>query len=408
LRFTVRRPASAEVSPCCHRPPGGDVSCSVHVSVAWPRVAGFALENRLALAVGGCNVPACRASLRRVCGRNLFNPATSLVLQTRGQKSPATTPDAAVQPPFLCGPHGGLFNSPAQRAAHRTHVKGFDTDGVEAPRDIGAGLFDPVLASVFLAGSQLRDRQLRARPPIRAALSAREPLLEGLQPLRLTRGEAWGAQQFAGRQYRRRRNTTVDTDHAPIVGASDRVGDVGKRHVPAASAITGDPVGLHTPWDRPRQPKAHPADLGHPHLTQPAIQIFNVMRFNADLPKPFMPSPSAPRRAAVRSSKKVAHRLGEVPQRLLLHGLRASRQPIVVGAGRGQLGALLGVARRATAWLPMLLLLNGQVPDKPGMTAMLVQHGSLRGARKQPVSRHARTMPPATRHRKERRRPHPA
>jgi hypothetical protein len=234
-------------------------------------------------------------------------------------------------------------------------------------------------------------RALRYEPRL-----AREPLLERLQPLRLTRGEARGAQQFAGRQYRRRRNTTVDTDHAPIVGASDRVGDVGKRHVPAACAITGDPIGLHSPWDRPRQPKAHPADLGHPHLTQPAIQILNVMRFNADLPKPFMPSPSAPRRAAVRSSKKVAHRLGEVPQRLLLHGLRASRQPIVVGAGRGQLGAPLGVARRATAWLPMLLLLNGQVPDKPGMTAMLVQHGSLLGARKQPVSRHARTITAST------------
>jgi hypothetical protein len=34
LRFTVRRPASAEVSPCCHRPSGGDVAWRVHVDVA--------------------------------------------------------------------------------------------------------------------------------------------------------------------------------------------------------------------------------------------------------------------------------------------------------------------------------------------------------------------------------------
>jgi hypothetical protein len=50
LRFTVHRPASAEVSPCCHRPSGGDAVCGVDLSVARPRTAGPALENRLALA----------------------------------------------------------------------------------------------------------------------------------------------------------------------------------------------------------------------------------------------------------------------------------------------------------------------------------------------------------------------
>jgi hypothetical protein len=34
LRFTVHRPASAEVSPCCHRPSGGDVVCGIGLSVA--------------------------------------------------------------------------------------------------------------------------------------------------------------------------------------------------------------------------------------------------------------------------------------------------------------------------------------------------------------------------------------
>ena len=33
MRLTVRRPASAEVSPCCHRPSGGDIACGVHVSI---------------------------------------------------------------------------------------------------------------------------------------------------------------------------------------------------------------------------------------------------------------------------------------------------------------------------------------------------------------------------------------
>ena len=57
MRFTVRRPPTGEVSPCGHRPPGGDIACSVHVGVARPRVAGFALEHRLALTVPGSDVP---------------------------------------------------------------------------------------------------------------------------------------------------------------------------------------------------------------------------------------------------------------------------------------------------------------------------------------------------------------
>ena len=56
MRFTVHRPASAEVSPCCHRPSGGDVVCGVHVNVARQRTERAALENRLALAVFGGDV----------------------------------------------------------------------------------------------------------------------------------------------------------------------------------------------------------------------------------------------------------------------------------------------------------------------------------------------------------------
>src|SRR5271165_7694566 len=96
LRFTVRRPASAEVSPCCHRPSGGDVACSVHVGVARTRVTDLALENRLALAVLGCDVPACGASLRRVRGRDLLDPTVSLVLQTRGEHTPTACADGPV------------------------------------------------------------------------------------------------------------------------------------------------------------------------------------------------------------------------------------------------------------------------------------------------------------------------
>jgi hypothetical protein len=96
LRFTVRRPASAEVSPCCHRPPGGDVACSV--GFGGPRVAGFALENRLALTVPGRDIPARGASLRRVGGRDLFDSTMSLALPPRGEPTPSALLGTRKQP----------------------------------------------------------------------------------------------------------------------------------------------------------------------------------------------------------------------------------------------------------------------------------------------------------------------
>jgi hypothetical protein len=74
LRFRIRRAASAEVSPCCQRPPGGDVACGVHVSMAGTGGAGFALENRLALTVSESDIPAYPTSLRRVRGRHVLDP----------------------------------------------------------------------------------------------------------------------------------------------------------------------------------------------------------------------------------------------------------------------------------------------------------------------------------------------
>jgi hypothetical protein len=96
LRFTVRRPSIGEVSPCGHRPSGGDVACSVDVGVAPPGSAGFALEDRSALAVSECDAPARGASLRRVRSRDLLDPAESLVLQARDGNTAVDAHHAAI------------------------------------------------------------------------------------------------------------------------------------------------------------------------------------------------------------------------------------------------------------------------------------------------------------------------
>ncbi len=370
MRFRVRRLPSGEVSPCGHRPSGGDVACSVDVGVAPSSGAGFALENRLALTVPRSDVPARGASLRRVRGRNLFDPTVSLVLQTRGQKAPTAPADSSVQPAFLSNTHTGLLDSSARSADHRTHVEGFDADRVEATREVSGDFFDPVLAPVGLTRSQIRDRQLRSGTPVRATVGPGEPLLQHLQPLGLAEAQARGAQQFTGRQRCRHRNAAVDTNHATIAWTGDGFRNVGERHMPAASPITGDPVGLDARGHRPRHAKPHPAHFGHPHPTKATVDALDVTRFQRDLPKPFMHTSFAPRRATVSAAEEVAHGLCEIPLCLLLHRLTSGTKPRVLSAGLGQLRALLQIARGFAARLPVPLLLDRQIPHVPRVPAV--------------------------------------
>jgi hypothetical protein len=88
--------------------------------------------------------------------------------------------------------------------------------------------------------------------------------------------------------------------------------------------------------------------------------------------------------------------LCEIPQGLLLHGLRPGRQPIVFGAGRSQLGTLLVVTGRLASWLPVLLLLDGQIPHEPGVATMFDQDCRLLNTRKQPKPTHNRNIDTST------------
>ena len=109
-----------------------------------------------------------------------------------------------------------------------------------------------------------------------------------------------------------------------------------------------------------------------------------------------LPARLAPRRAMVGAVEKVAHRLGEVPQRSpasgrypqLLHSLRRGFEPVVFGAGRRQLGTLLVVTGCLATRLPVLLLLHGKIPHKPGMATVFGQRCRLLKTGKQPKPAH--------------------
>lgn len=394
MRFTVHRPPYGEVSLCWHRPPGGDVACSIHVGVTRPRLAGDAREYRLVLAVFGRDVPTDGTSLRRVCNRDPFNSARSLVVEPDHQLAPPLIPDRAVEAPFLSNPNARLPNSAAPGAGHRPYIQVLYPNGVEPTRQIGCGLFHPVSAPVRFAGFELRDRQLGALPAVRAALATCEALLQAAQPDPLTRCKAGCVQQFAGGQCRRHRHAPINTDHAAIPRTRDRVGDLHKGDMPATGPIPNNPVGLHTLRQGSRPAESNPPHLGHPHPPITLIELLHMARL--DLPKAFMHARLAKRRAPMGARKEVPHSLGEVPQRLLLHRLRPGRQPVIFGAGLGQLRALLVVRRSTTARLPQLLLLHSQIPHKPGMLAMLHQPHLLSRRRQQPKPRHTRNLATTT------------
>ena len=388
MRFTVHRPASAEVSPCCHRPSGGDVACGVDVGVARPCTAGDALEYRLALAVLRRDMPAVGASLRRVRCRDKFESPVGLVLQPGNQQAPPLAADLTVEAPFLRHVGARTVTSSARRAGHGAYLQVLDADGVEAARQIGSGLFHPVAAAIGFAGVQFRNGPLGSRPPVRSALRPGQTPLQPAQALGFTGAKARNTQQLSAGQRHGDRHAAIHADYAAIMWSRHRVGDDNKSDVPAPRAIQRDAVRLHRGRNGAGPAKPHPTDLRYPDLSMAATQLFEVARFDSDLPESFMPAGLTPRRTPVGAVEKVAHRLGEISQRLLLHGLRPGRQPLVFGAGRRQLGTLLVITGRLTAWLPVPLLLHGQIPHKPGVTTLFGQRRRLLRAGKQPKPAH--------------------
>ena len=396
MRFTVHRPAAPRSPRAVTARPAAMLRAALRSALHRTCSAGFALEHRLALAVSGSDVPAHRATLRRVRGRDLLDPTTGFVLQSCGEQTPTTAADATIKPAFLGNSVSGLLDSSARATRHGPHIEGFDPNRVELARDIRGQLLDPILSPGGLFGFQFRDRQLRASAPIRTTLRAGQLLLQNPQPGGLTAAQAGDVQQLPSGQGRRHGDAAVDTHYRAIAWAGDRLRGVGERQVPAPDPVAGHPVGLHTLRHRARAAKPHPADLGYPHSPEAPVELLDVMRLDRHLPESFVHTRFAPRRAPVRAAEEVAHRLSEIPQRLLLHRLRTGRQPLVFGAHRGQLRTLLGVARRATARLPMLLLLDRQIPHVPGVAAMLSQNRRLLSSRKQPISRHTENLDPPT------------
>jgi hypothetical protein len=146
---------------------------------------------------------------------------------------------------------------------------------------------------------------------------------------------------------------------------------------------------------RPGTPEASPRSHGVPRRDVPGRVHISVAGVSAG-------SACEASRPALRHDGRLAglpgveergHRMGNVPQRLLLHHLGSCGQPRVLCAGGGELPALFQVAGRAVAArVPVLVLLYGQVPHVPGVGAVVLQHRFLSGRGEQPVPGHTNTL----------------
>jgi hypothetical protein len=114
-------------------------------------------------------------------------------------------------------------------------------------------------------------------------------------------------------------------------------------------------------------------------------------------PVAFAASGLTPRWPAMAPGKEPGHRVREIPQSLLLDDNAARSEPAECCPRLRQLPTLLCQARcRLTSWPPPRLLLDRQIPNEPGVRAVLAKCQLLRGRRQQAISGHESNLTATT------------
>ena len=220
-------------------------------------------------------------------------------------------------------------------------------------------------------GSQPCDGMLDHRATVAAAFGPGQPALESFQPPLAANGQARTSEHLAGGQRRADGNASVHAHYLPGAGPLDWGRDHGESHVPAA-----DLVELH-----PKRPgfrdgagpsEPHPACFGNIDLPDFTIQPTDVAWLDGHDPESLIATSFTPGGFVVRAVEVVCHGLSMIPKCLLLDYHASRRKPWMLLPGCRQLAALFHPARRAfAAQAPPRLLLDGQIPYKAGMCAMV-------------------------------------
>jgi hypothetical protein len=398
LRFAVHRPGIPDASPRSHRMPCGDIPSCVHVSIA-DKTADGTREVGLALAGLLVYMSACRAALACKCGTNLLHPSGSLLLQPARKQPPPRPQDLPVQPGLGANVPSRVCDASLRRLRHLPEGEILKPDHVEAPGDVRTGLLGPIFPPISLTSRQACKCKLRATAAVRALLSARKPALQSDLALTFARCKTGHVQQLSCRQCCRNCYTAVNAYYFTITRGRDLCWESGKRDVPAAGSIESHAVRLHVVRHHARPAKTHPANFRDAHCSDMARQTANVMGPYRNNPKAFGAAsfpPSRPPGRVVRIEEG-HHGLTKVAQGLLLYHLGPCGEPRIFRSGFGQLATLFQVAgSTCLPEMPMRVLFNREVPDEPGMCAVVPQRRLLTGGRKQTVTRHTNMISSAT------------
>ena len=392
MRFTVHRPGNPVASPRSHGVPRRDVDGRIHISVAGVS-AGGAPEDGLALARLRIHLPARRAPLARERGINLLHPAGRLLLQAAHEQAPPRPKNLPVQACLLADVPARVTQCSPRSPGHLADLEVLDPYQVETPSDVRSCLLGPILAPVGVAGAQPCEGQAYSSAAVRAAPRPGQRVLQLPHALAFSRGKTGDTQQVPGGQRCGHRHAPVNSNDLTGTRCRDRHGNRREGNMPSAGPIQRHPIGLHVRRHVPRPAKPYPSCLRHPDFAgfpteSPQVPLLPTAH-DAEALVPSGPAPCRPPSWILRIEEG-GQSTSEVSQCLLLHRVRARSQPVMLAPGLGELSTLLRKARGAlSARAPVRMLLDGQVPDVPGVRAMSAQYCFLSESRKQSISRHA-------------------
>ncbi len=295
-----------------------------------------------------------------------FQPAGRLVRQATHQQSPSGPHDLPVEPGLGADIPARLSYGALSRSCHSCDSQILYADHVEPASKIRRDFLGPVLARVGLLGLQSGHGQLDPLTTFRPSHCPRQPALKMAEPAPPCGTEPGHSEHLACGQRRADDHAPVDADDFTVAWRGDGFRERCECDMPALGAVHGDPVGGRLRnGTGPSEP--YPSSLGDPHFTNLPAEPMHLPRLDSDDPEPFIVPGFAPRGLAVRAREEIRHRLGEVPQRLLLHHLTAGPQPPILGTSLGKLPALVQVSRRAaTPGVPPQLLLDREVSIRSG------------------------------------------
>ena len=377
--------------------PRRDVNGRIHVRMAG-ETAGSAHEPRLILTRVRVHLPARRAPLARERGPDLLHPARRFLRQPPRQQPPPRGQDPPVQPGLgpdvaarvlpraLRGP--GYVTDPQSltRITSNRRTIPVETFSAQSLRRSLSRAFSRAIACLT------RPRRFDAPPPRRARCAAAAAAWPAPGAVTGQSGRVPGGQRCGDRHPPVTRSTALAVSR----GGTGR-GSPGRRRRAPARPVPCQPGPLHL--RRTARPHGtHPPALRHPdQACLPGHPPHIPLPPAPDDPDPYIPPP------ALRTTDRPA---GFAPgRRTPPHRPAMSRsaccctvwEPAAAHGCSARAAVscrqLLQVARRAfAARAPVGVLLDGEVPDVPGVAAVVPKHRFLGGGGEQPVPGHANIL----------------